>query len=156
MKAITIIQPWATLIAVGEKHFETRSWPTKHRGELAIHAGMKIDKDACQLPEIKAALDRHGLSAANLPTGAVVALAYLLECWKWDEADGVLLRHKPIIEYESVGKVSNCLEITDKEKSFGWYGSGRYAWQLDNVRMLPQTIPAKGKLSLWEWEGVQP
>lgn len=57
MKAITIIQPYATLIAVGEKGLETRGWPTKHRGELAIHAGMKIDKDACQLPEIKAALD---------------------------------------------------------------------------------------------------
>ena len=41
MKAITIIQPWATLIALGEKQFETRSWFTKHRGELAIHAGKR-------------------------------------------------------------------------------------------------------------------
>ncbi|WP_342351939.1 ASCH domain-containing protein [Lysinibacillus boronitolerans] len=30
MKAITIKQPWATLIALGEKRFETRSWQTKY------------------------------------------------------------------------------------------------------------------------------
>jgi hypothetical protein len=53
MKSITIIQPWATLIALGEKKYETRGWPTKHRGPLAIHAGKKIDKEACEEPEIK-------------------------------------------------------------------------------------------------------
>jgi hypothetical protein len=47
MKVISIIQPWATLIAIGEKKFETRSWSTKYRGELAIHASKKIDKAAC-------------------------------------------------------------------------------------------------------------
>lgn len=38
MKAITIWQPWAMLIALLEKGNETRGWPTKHRGPLAIHA----------------------------------------------------------------------------------------------------------------------
>lgn len=45
MKALTLIQPWATLIMLGEKQIETRSWNTKYRGKLAIHAGKKIDKD---------------------------------------------------------------------------------------------------------------
>lgn len=40
MKALTIRQPWASLIAVGAKSIETRSWPTKYRGELLIHAGL--------------------------------------------------------------------------------------------------------------------
>lgn len=40
MKALTIRQPWAQLIAIGAKQIETRSWPTKHRGRIAIHAGM--------------------------------------------------------------------------------------------------------------------
>lgn len=44
MRCITIRQPWATLIALGEKEFETRSWRTAYRGELGIHAGMRIDK----------------------------------------------------------------------------------------------------------------
>jgi len=39
LKAITILQPWASLIACGAKQIETRSWATKYRGQLAIHAG---------------------------------------------------------------------------------------------------------------------
>lgn len=40
MKALTVRQPWASLIALGVKTVETRSWSTKYRGPLAIHAGM--------------------------------------------------------------------------------------------------------------------
>jgi hypothetical protein len=50
MKALTLIQPWATLVALGEKQIETRSWDTKYRGPLAIHAGKKIDKSVFDQP----------------------------------------------------------------------------------------------------------
>ena len=46
MKVLTIKQPWATLIMQGNKRFEFRSWQTKYRGELLIHAGKGIDKEA--------------------------------------------------------------------------------------------------------------
>ena len=39
MKALTLTQPWATLVAMGAKRIETRSWTTNYRGPLAIHAG---------------------------------------------------------------------------------------------------------------------
>ena len=39
MRVLTLHQPWASLVAVGAKCFETRSWRTHYRGELAIHAG---------------------------------------------------------------------------------------------------------------------
>lgn len=39
MKTLTLHQPWASLIAMGVKKIETRSWGTKYRGPLAIHAG---------------------------------------------------------------------------------------------------------------------
>ena len=39
MKVLTLTQPWATLVAIGAKHIETRSWATSYRGPLAIHAG---------------------------------------------------------------------------------------------------------------------
>ena len=42
MKAITISQPWAHLIVRGEKRVENRTWPTEHRGPLAIHAGKSL------------------------------------------------------------------------------------------------------------------
>ena len=44
MKVLTIKQPWATLIMQGNKRFEFRSWQTKYRGDLLIHAGKGIDK----------------------------------------------------------------------------------------------------------------
>ena len=46
MKVLTIKQPWATLIMQGNKRFEFRSWQTKYMGELLIHAGKGIDKEA--------------------------------------------------------------------------------------------------------------
>ncbi|MEK8205781.1 ASCH domain-containing protein [Paenibacillus sp. FSL L8-0696] len=149
MKAITILQPWATLIALGEKRFETRSWSTKHRGELAIHAGKQVDREACEQPQIKAALSRHGYTADNLPTGAVVAIAGLNECFKvrCDLLGGVIA-----LEADTRKTHFNTL---DKEYTFGWYGSGRYAWELRNVMQLPEPIPAKGQQRIWNWEGVQ-
>jgi hypothetical protein len=42
VKALTIRQPWASLVALGVKTIETRSWSTKYRGPLLIHAGMKM------------------------------------------------------------------------------------------------------------------
>lgn len=146
MKAITILQPWATLIAVGEKKFETRSWSTKHRGQIAIHAGKKIDKEACEVPEIKAALARNGYTANNLPTGAVVAIAELKECFKVmrDVLGGVVILQ--------ANTRTTHFTTLDKEFSFGWYDSGRYAWELRDVQRLPEPIQAKGQQGLWNWK----
>lgn len=148
MKAITIIQPWATLIALGEKRFETRGWPTKHRGELAIHAGKQVDREACEKPEIKSALSRHGLTADNLPTGALIAIAELKDCFRirCDLLGGVIA-----LESDTRKTHFNTL---DKEYAFGWYGSGRYAWELRDVKQLPKPIQAKGQQRIWNWEGV--
>ncbi|MGG1880520.1 ASCH domain-containing protein [Paenibacillus cisolokensis] len=148
MKAITIIQPWATLITLGEKQFETRSWATKHRGELAIHAGKKIDREACEVPEIKAALARHEYTADNLPNGAVLAIANMTECWSigTDYQSGM-----PVL-YNGEGGKSRGVGL--KEDKFGWFGTGRYAWEMVNVRRLPEPILAKGMQGLWNWEGL--
>ena len=51
MKVITIKQPFATLIAEGLKEFEFRTWKTKYRGEILIHAGKSFDKEAMKLYE---------------------------------------------------------------------------------------------------------
>lgn len=83
MKAITIKQPWATLIALREKQFETRSWQTKHRGKIAIHAGKTIDKEACKNENIATALNKHGIVlTTDLPTGSIIAIANLVDCHK--------------------------------------------------------------------------
>lgn len=81
MKVITIRQPWATLIALGEKKFETRSWSTNYREELAIHAGKSLDRQACLDSRINKVLNKHGIIfMSDLPVGAIIAIVQLTEC----------------------------------------------------------------------------
>jgi hypothetical protein len=68
MTAISIRQPWASLIATGKKTIETRTWPTKHRGPLLICVS--------QSPK------RHGL-----PTGVALAIADVIDCRPMTKAD---------------------------------------------------------------------
>lgn len=143
MRAVTIRQPWATLIAIGEKRFETRSWVTKHRGEIAIHAGKAIDKQACVDPAIQTILAKHGyITPSDLPTGAIIATGMLIDCWQsFTQEDQVIL--------ESAGRMRS---ITDFEEQVGDYTEGRYAWELDQMKILQEPVLAKGYLSLWHWD----
>lgn len=75
MKALTVHQPWATLIGEGRQRYETRSWSTKYRGTLAIHAG----KETRWLQEMVKKKHRPAF-----PLGAVVAVATLAACLPTD------------------------------------------------------------------------
>lgn len=68
IKALTISQPWANLVANGEKLIENRIWETPHRGWLAIHAGSGAQY-----------LSRSQLQ--QYPTQKVLAIARLVGCW---------------------------------------------------------------------------
>jgi activating signal cointegrator 1 len=71
MKAITIRQPWASLILVGKKTVEYRTWSCRHRGALAIRAGLFVDRDECK---------RIGVDPAKLPRGRVLCIADMHDC----------------------------------------------------------------------------
>ncbi|MGG4452378.1 ASCH domain-containing protein [Brevibacillus porteri] len=150
MKAITIHQPWATLIALGEKKFETRSWATKHRGPIAIHAAKKVDKEICLEEPFRSVLARHGYTADNLPTGAVVAIAQLAGSYMiYNTVDnGVHIVRCPNNEYEFT-KVEF---IWRPESVFGYFAEGRFAWEMVDVKQI-DPVPAKGQQGLWNWEG---
>src|SRR5580765_8422282 len=49
MKILSLHQPWASLVAIGAKRYETRSWKTDYRGPIAIHAAKKWDATLCRL-----------------------------------------------------------------------------------------------------------
>lgn len=148
MKALTLTQPWATLIAIGAKRIETRSWSTDYRGPLVIHSakglgpvgGKRGLTEQCQMPAFFNALDRHSASfyldgAEALPLGKILAMATLVDVRRID----IALRAKVLSQ-----------TITPSEIEFGDYSSGRYAWFLENVRALPTPIECKGALSLWD------
>lgn len=146
MKALTIRQPWATLIALGEKKIETRSWKTIYRGSILIHAGKSIDKKSCLREPIKSTLKNHGYTEKNLPTGVIIAKCQLIDCIKIKDwvADTSLKVIKATLE--------NAKAIMGNELEFGDFTPSRYAWILDNVELLKDPIPAKGKLSLWKFK----
>jgi len=156
MKVITILQPWASLIACGVRIIETRSWATKYRGPLAIHAGKQwpgIVKDQNrQLPESihKALCWKGGFSKfADLPLGSVIAVADLVDCIKVSGRVSL----KIIGEKTEYAVLENGMKIEGHEFEFGDFTYGRYAWAwlLTNVRQI-DPVPAKGKQRLWEWE----
>lgn len=144
MRCITIRQPWATLIAIGAKRLETRSWRTIYRGELGIHAGKQIDRKACETEPIRSLLLAHGYSSADqLPMGAIVAVCRLNDCLSVRSNSG---------ETAWLGVGLRRLEAAGQEYRFGDFAPGRYAWELTELRPLPEPIPALGKQGLWNWD----
>jgi activating signal cointegrator 1 len=82
MKALTIHQPYAELIARGDKRVENRTWRTRYRGPLAIHSGTSTARrlEAWQ----------YRLDFDSLPLGAIVAVAQLTACIRVEQLRGWL------------------------------------------------------------------
>ena len=137
MRCLTLSQPWATLVAIGAKKIETRSWNTNYRGPLAIHAAKCFPKWAealCHDEPFRLALLNAGVKSTSkydLPLGAIVATCELVATIQ-------------------TGAAQAAYSLTDYEIAFGDYSPGRWAWRLVNVQKLSEPIPAKGMLGLWE------
>jgi hypothetical protein len=139
MKALTLTQPWATLVAIGAKRIETRSWRTSYRGPLAIHAAKGFPKWAREftLEPVCYEIARFGKPTnPAYPLGCILATCSLVACTLTSLA------------FEE--------RLTARERAFGDYSPGRFAWILEDVKQLPEPIPAKGALQLWNWEEGQP
>lgn len=137
MKALSLTQPWASLVAIGAKRVETRSWSTTHRGTLAIHAAKGFPgwaKDACLDNTFAASLMAGGITlVSQLPLGAIVAVVDVLNVAPTDHLNAELWA-----------------PFGSPEHRFGDYSPGRYAWLLGNVRRLATPVPCKGALGLWD------
>jgi hypothetical protein len=136
MRAITLMQPWAQLVAVGAKRYETRSWKTHYRGPLAIHASLEFPNSAralCRAEPFCSAL----FGNVDLPLGCVVAVCDLAAVLPTTESESL---------FESIS------EWPPSELPFGDFSPGRFAWLLKNIRALENPIPARGARSLWEWD----
>lgn len=164
MKALTLTQPWATLVALGLKRFETRSWPTSYRGTLAIHAAKGMPKYAryaltdnwavytalCEHFDLRCPTGQHLIEL--LPRGVVVARCQVVDCKRIVTREHLHMDAGASSAYRAEGEMFPPL---DPELSFGNYDHGRYAWILDAIKPLATPIPAKGALSLWQWPGPE-
>jgi hypothetical protein len=153
MKALSLWQPWASLIAVGAKRIETRGWATKYRGPIAIHAALRplwFD-DLAEGVRRELTLERFGAPVAGLPGaravdfpfGAVVAVGTLANVWP------ITVSRAGDVRLEMRGGA--LLNVPAPEIPLGQYENGRYGWTLTDVRALPAPIHARGRQGLWDW-----
>lgn len=124
MKVITIKQPWASLIVNGYKKYEFRSWSTKVRGPVLIHASKNCDKKL---------IERFCDLNLNYPLGCIIGSVVITDCIEVDK------------EFE------NHL-IQENELVYG-HKSGRcgYAFKMDDAIKFDVPIEAKGKLGFWNY-----
>lgn len=131
MKAITIKQPWASLIVSGLKDIENRTWKTNFRGRVLIHAAkspVKEGWDALNETQLKKSFgykDKLYGDNEELPFGAIIGSVEMVDC------------------------VQN--------HTSPWAEKGVWNWVLANPVMFDNPITGvKGKLSFWEYDGELP
>ncbi|MEB3218908.1 MAG: DNA N-6-adenine-methyltransferase [Nostocales cyanobacterium 94392] len=128
LKTISLWQPWASLIPLGLKHYETRNWKTNYRGKLLICSTAANSK---QHKEYLKICDELQLPAwENFPHGSAIALCDLVDC----------IEMTP----EFIAQQSQT-EI----KSGDWQ-VGRYAWKLENIQPITEAFAVKGKQGFFD------
>jgi len=138
MKALSLWQPWASLIAWGAKQYETRDWTTSYRGLLAIHAAKRKPtyNDTVHMkdqfyPVMQQNMRPDFCTLDNLPLGVVLC----------------------IVKLKAIYRTEQCApHLSERELAFGNYAPGRAAWELEVVEVLDRPIPAKGSQGFWEWQ----
>ena len=164
INAITVREPYASLLMLGAKRIETRSWPAPASAigqRIAIHAakGLTIDElwtcyedsffdvltaGGVRLPE-QGLLDRSpkaALAAAFLATrGCIVATATLHAC-----------RRMPDVSYREMRGMLERAGFPEHELEFGDFSPGRYGWIVTDVERLAVPVPARGQQGIWQWE----
>lgn len=122
MRVITLKQPWATLVAEGLKKYEFRSWKYNYRGEILIHAGKGIDKEA---------MKKFKHLNLNYPSSKIIAKVKILDCIELNDEI-----NKQIIE--------------ENELIYGHkYDRTGYAWKLDLIEKINDETILSGKQGIW-------
>ena len=151
MKAITLHQPWASLIACGLKTIETRDWPPPRAivgSRIAIHAAKREPDSWEWSDDIRLAYEQGDFL---MSLGAVVATARLagfyqvtqnprLRGWEPDDRYVLATDHFSTPEHREV-------EIDP----WGDFSLGRWLWMLTDIQQIEPPILARGRQRLWDW-----
>ena len=152
MYAITLHQPWATLIALRLKTVETRSWPAPARllgQRIAVHAGKGLVRRPGDAIE-RELRDRVGENwRVIVPTGAVLATAVLAGMARVshiDPSSGHAVHDDGAEAGCAAGRGQTPID------PWGDFSCGRWLWFLDDVAALPDPAPAIGHQGFWRWD----
>lgn len=140
MKTLSIQQPYAGLITLGLKQYETRTWNAKHRGKLAIHSSAKMTREGKELLQ---------WLTVELPDKFFPGSEAMNMCNQM----GMVLGAVTLTDTYSTNSRNNVLaQTTSIERLLGDYEPNRYFWKCENPVVFPSPVPAVGKLGLWNWE----
>ena len=147
MYAITLHQPWASLIALGLKTVETRSWsaPARLVGQrIAVHAGKRLVRQPGDAIERELRARWEDDWRVIIPTDVVAATAVLAGMARVESVDPMTGHavHDPGTEVGcAAGKGRTPVD------PWGDFSCGRWLWFLDDVEALPEPVPAVGHQS---------
>lgn len=134
MRALTICQPYAELIARGVKRVENRTWEMLYRGPLLIHAG-KSRKFLSG--------DNFGIPLTAMDWGAVVAAVDVVECFHIDRIEA---ERRKTHEHRRPGDFASHLEFLLRHE----HVEGPYCIVLANVRRFDKPLPFKGAQGIFD------
>jgi hypothetical protein len=135
MKMLTLWQPWASFVALEIKHYETRSWATNYRGPLVIHASKRpLDLTSRKLWEDVTNINPDEFSFL---LGHAFVLLDLTDCQLMVESDRDVISPSQI----SIERINF---LGWQETKVGIWEAGRYAWKLENVRLIKPAIACCG------------
>ena len=146
---ISILQPFASLVVMGAKKIETRSWNTEFRGELYIHASLGKDygpeklscRELCYKEPFKQFIN-CGLAYDKLPFGKIIGKVNMVGTFAMNDAmlgKGVTFKNQ-------------IWEFSNEELSFGDFSCDRHGWLFSNPVQFAYPIQAKGKQGFWNYD----
>jgi len=138
MKALSIRQPWASLIIKAKKDIENRNWHTKFRGRILVHAAKGMTRGEHE-GAIDFAVDAIRADPRNAGAARIVTLRELGFAFDDLERGGF------------VGSVEIVDCVTDSESP--WF-MGRYGFVLRDPQPLPFFVPYKGQLGFFDVPGA--
>jgi hypothetical protein len=142
VKVLTLTQPWASLVMLGEKRIETRPVMYKHRGPLFIHASRQLDYVARRNLAFRRAFERHDIDEDyELPLGKVLGSVDVVDGCHF--SDGAFPLCLPPNWHNVCGL---------DESYFGNFAPGRGGLLLANPARFVEPVPARGMNGLWNWE----
>lgn len=140
MRALTVWQPHATMLALGLRTIETRGWPTSYRGTLLIHAAKKWDDDIADDCDIAGSQVRGVMWSLKL-TENQTRMANTL----WGKTRGCVLAIAELVDCKRIPEPCG----SDFDQQWGGFGPGRWGFVLSDLRTLAKPIPAVGHQQLW-------
>lgn len=140
MKAISLHNPHASLVALGKKQWETRPFRLRRPQRIAF-ASTKAPPIAIKYYN---SIDeyRHALGGSLMADGHILCTADVTQFLTTAEWMKLFLRKKPLTKK------------AEAEYLFGDYGPSRFAWKLENVRVMDPPIPCRGSQGLWDVPGA--